>query len=287
MTTTTTPPAPTTKRRWVPATGQKSHPGVGQLVLHSGLLTVRSVRALIRQPAYLAITLVQPVIWLLLFGQLFKGVIQLPGFDSQAGSYLQFLTPGVIMMTALFSSTWAGTVYIEDMNRGVMDRMLASPVSRGAMMIGTLAYSALTTVIQTLIVFGIGYAFGARFDGPAPGIALTILAAVLLAVIFAALSNAVALLVRQQEALIGISQFISLPLSFLCGAIMDTALAAAWVADVARFNPVDWAVRVSRQALSADPNWGAIGIRLLLLAAVASVMSWLATRAFRAYQRSI
>ena len=55
-------------------------------------------------------------------------------------------------MTALFSSGWAGTVYIEDMNRGVMDRLLASPVRRGAMMVGTLAYQALTTVVQTLIV---------------------------------------------------------------------------------------------------------------------------------------
>ena len=53
-------------------------------------------------------------------------------------------------MTALFSSGWAGTVYIEDMNRGVMDRLLASPVRRGAMMIGTLAYQAVTTVVQTL-----------------------------------------------------------------------------------------------------------------------------------------
>ena len=52
-------------------------------------------------------------------------------------------------MTALFSSGWAGTVYIEDMNRGVMDRLLASPVRRGAMMIGTLAYQGLTTVLQT------------------------------------------------------------------------------------------------------------------------------------------
>ena len=73
------------------------------------------------------------------------------------------------MMTALFSSGWAGTVYIEDMDRGVMDRLLASPVRRGAMMIGTLAYQALTTMVQTLIVFGIAYAAGARFDGGGGG----------------------------------------------------------------------------------------------------------------------
>ena len=81
--------------------------------------------------------------------QLFASVVQIPGFARPAGSYLEFLTPGVIVMTALFSSGWAGTIYIDDMNRGVMDRLLASPVRRGAMMVGTLAYQALTTVVQT------------------------------------------------------------------------------------------------------------------------------------------
>src|SRR5439155_18002943 len=94
------------------------------LAIHSGHLTMRSVRALIRQPWYLAVTLVQPVIWLLLFGQLFKSVIHIPGFSTSYGSYLEFLTPGVVVMTALMSSAWAGTIYIEDMNRGVMDRLL-------------------------------------------------------------------------------------------------------------------------------------------------------------------
>jgi ABC-2 type transport system permease protein len=239
-----------------------------------------------RQPAYAAITLVQPVIWLLLFGQLFKAVINIPGFG-HGESYLQFITPGVIVMTALFSSGWAGTVYIEDMNRGIMDRMLASPASRGAMMIGTLAYQALTTVVQTLIVFGIAYAAGARFPGAAAGIPMTVLAAVLISVVIASFSNAIALLVRQQDALIGISQFIVLPLQFLSSAIMDTRVSPAWVRHVARYNPVDWACTASRAALSAGTDWGVVLPRLGCLAALAVAMGWLATRAFRTYQRSL
>ena len=258
----------------------------GDLARHGLLLTARGVRTLMRQPAYAAITLVQPVIWLLLFGQLFKAVISIPGF-AHSGSYLQFITPGVIVMTALFSSGWAGTVYIEDMNRGVMDRMLASPASRGAMMIGTLAYQALTTVVQTLIVFGIAYAAGARFPGAGVGIPMTVLAAVLISVVIASFSNAIALLVRQQDALIGISQFIVLPLQFLSSAIMDTSLSPAWVRHVARYNPVDWAVVASRQVLSDAPEWGAVWPRLVALIALAGVLAWLATRAFRTYQRSV
>jgi ABC-2 type transport system permease protein len=259
---------------------------LGELLRHSGLLTARSVRSLLRQPAYAAITLVQPVIWLLLFGQLFRSVVHIPGFHADNGSYLEFITPGVILMTALFSSGWAGTVYIEDMDRGVMDRLLASPVRRGAMMIGSLAYQALTTALQTLIVFAIAYAAGARFAGGVVGIAITLLAAVLMAMVIASLSNAIALLVRRQEALIGISQFIVLPLQFLSSAIMDTRLSPGWVRHVARYNPVDWAVVASRQALSSGTQWGTVLPRLGFLVLLAAAMAWLATRAFRAYQRS-
>ena len=262
-------------------------PKRGELARHSSYLTVRSLRTLWRQPAYAAATLMQPILWLLLFGQLFKSVVHIPGFTTQSGSYLEFITPGVIVMTALFSSGWAGTVYIEDMHRGVMDRLLASPVRRGAMMIGTLAYQGLTTVLQTLVVFGIAYSCGARFPGGAVGICTTVAAATLISVIIASLSNALALLLRQQEALIGISQFIVLPLQFVSSAVMDTRLSPAWVRHVARYNPVDWAVVASRQALSAGTRWGAVWPRLGLLAALAATMAWLATRAFGSYQRSL
>ena len=191
-------------------------------------------------------------------------------------------------MTALFSSGWAGTVYIEDMNRGVMDRLLASPVRRGAMMIGTLAYQALTTIVQTLIVFGDRRASpGARFPGGVAGILVTVVAAVLISVIIASLSNALALLVRQQEALIGISQFIVLPLQFLSSAIMDIRLAPAWVQHVARYNPVDWAVVASRRGAVRRDGLGRGLAAPGALLALAIVMAWLATRAFGSYQRSV
>ncbi len=248
---------------------------------------MRSLKALWRQPAFAVATLVQPIIWLLLFGELFSRVVEIPGFDASRGSYLEFLTPGVVVMTALFSSGWAGTVYIEDMNRGVMDRLLASPVRRGAMMAGTLAYQAVTTVVQTLVVLVVAVIAGARFPGGVAGILVTLAAACLISVIMASFSNALALLLRQQEALIGISQFIVLPLQFLSSALLATALAASWVADVARYNPVDWAVVASREALSAGTDWAEVWSRLGLLAALALVMAWLGTRAFRTYQQSL
>ncbi|CAM5481009.1 ABC transporter permease [Leifsonia shinshuensis] len=252
---------------------------------HTLLLTGRQLRWAMRMPAFLVMNLVQPVIWLLLFGQLFKSVIEIPGFGV-GQSYLEFLTPGVVMMLALFGSAWSGTVYIQDMDRGVMDRFLTSPTNRGAMIVSTLVYQSILAVVQSLIVVGIAFWAGARFDGGLSGMLLLLLGVVLLTAVFCSFSNAVALLARDQTALIGISQLITLPLMFLSSAIMNTRLSPEWVRNAAAYNPFEWAVIVGREALSGTPDWASLWGHAGLLAALAVVMAALATNAFRIYQRS-
>jgi ABC-2 type transport system permease protein len=256
-----------------------------QTVEHSGYLAGRSLRFVRREPVYLAFTLLQPMVWLLLFSQLFERVVDIPGFGNQ--SYIAYLTPGVIVMTALMSANWAGATYIDDMQRGVMDRFLTSPVSRGAMINGVLTYQAAVTIVQSLIVFGVGLAMGARYDGGVVGVLIVLVAAVLLAVIFAALSSAMALLLRSQESLIGMFQFLAFPLVFLSSVLMAPDLLPGWMQTAAKFNPVDWAVVAGREALTADPEWDVVLGQSGLLIGLAIVMGWLATRAFRAYQNSV
>ena len=86
------------------------------LIRHTLYMTLRHLRELWRQPWFVAVTLVQPVIWLLLFGALFKKVIEIPGFHSP--SYIAFLAPGVVVMTAMFNAAWSGMSLIDDMRRG-------------------------------------------------------------------------------------------------------------------------------------------------------------------------
>ena len=149
------------------------------------------------------------------------------------------------------------------MNRGVMDRLLASPVRRGAMIVGTLAYQSLTTVIQTLIVFGDRLRVrGALLRRGRPGCSVTVLAACLITVVIASFSDAIALLVRQQEALIGISQFIVLPLQFLSSAIMDTQRRARVGAARGALQPGRLGSRGLARALSANTDWGVVWPRL-------------------------
>lgn len=245
-------------------------------------LAGRGVRALLRQPWFVAITLVQPVVWLLLFGALFENVVQSP-----TGDYIAYLTPGIAVMSALFSAGWAGMGFITDAERGVLDRLLVSPVRRGSVMTGSLLHQQVTTVVQTLVILGLGLATGARFAG-GPLITLVFLGAViLLAAAFASYSNALALLLRSQESLIGAVNFVVLPLSFLSSMLVPADRLPGWIAAIARWNPVEWTVLVGRQMLAEDVDWGLVGTRMAALAGLAVVAAALAARAFSAYQRSV
>jgi ABC-2 type transport system permease protein len=244
------------------------------------LLTGRYLRQLYRQPAVIGITLTQPVIWLLLFGALFKKVAELPGFGG--GSYITYLTPGVVIMTALFSSSWTGMSFIEDMDTGVMDRFLTAPVPRGALIAASLAYQGVTTIVQSAIIIAIGWGIGAGFPGGAAGVAALIGVSVLISLAMAGLSDGFALLVPQREALIGVSTMLVLPLTFLSGAFLSLRLVPGWIAGIARFNPVNWAASAGRVAVGGQPPWGTIGsyagFLALALVATAAMSTW----AFRA-----
>lgn len=252
---------------------------------HTWFITLRNVRRLLRQPAWVAVTLIQPMIWLLLFSALFKRVVEIPGY--KGSSYIEYLTPGVIIMTAISSAGWNGMAFIDDMRSGVMDRLLASPVWRGSLNVGNLVYCAITTIIQSLIIVGVGLAIGARFQDGVGGVAILILIACMLSAGIAALSNALALVVRQEETLIATVTSIILPLTFLSSTFMEAQLVPSWIRQVSRFNPVNWAVQAGRSASIQATDWSLVGERVGLLAALLLIATLLATRAFTAYQRSL
>lgn len=250
---------------------------------HTFALTVRQLLALWRQPWFVAITLVQPMIWLLLFGALFKRVVEIPGFDG--GSYIDFLTPGIVVMSALFSAGWHGMGWINAIDRGIMDRFLVSPVSRVSLIAAGIAQQVVVIVIQSLVIVGVAAALGAHLT--APGVVLMLIVAALLGAAVCALSDGLALVARQEETLIGVVQFVVLPATFLSSGLMAANLVPGWIGAVARFNPVNWAVVSSRAAMSASIDWSTVGLRCALLAALAVGCTLVATRAVGVYQRSV
>jgi ABC-2 type transport system permease protein len=248
-------------------------------------LTIRDLLRLWRQPWFIAIVLVQPVIWLLLFGALFQKVVEIPGF--QGGDYKQYLVPGVLVMTAFFSSGWNGMTTIEDLDRGVTDRLLVTPVGRLSLIGGRVAQNLVQVLLQSLVIVGMALAIGVSFEGGVLGVAVLLLIAGLLGTAFAALSNALALVARKEESLIGAVTFLQLPLVFLSTAFMQPSLLPDWIGTVSDLNPVDWAIVAGREAVGASTDWASVAGNCGLLVGFAVVCLALATKAFGAYQKQV
>jgi len=258
----------------------------GTMLAHTRYLTGRKLHALVRQPWVLTFSVVQPVIWLFLFGALFRKVTDIPGF-AFGGSYLAYLVPGVVAMNAMSNNMWAGMTMIEEIERGTLNRFLVSPASRLAIMNATVAEQGVSTTVQSLIIVGLGLAGGALYYGGVAGVAVMVAASILVGVVFGALSNVVGMLLRSREAIIGVYTFFMLPLMFLSSAFMPTQLMPGWMQAIASRNPLNWVVQIGRSALSDHPDWAAIGVRcggLLVLAAACVAVSVVT---FRSYQKNV
>ncbi|MEU6006514.1 ABC transporter permease [Streptomyces sp. NPDC047453] len=248
-------------------------------------MTERQLMVFARQPAYAVITLIQPVIWLFLFGNLFRKVVELGSFGTT--SYLDYLVPGVVVMSALSSNMWAGMGTLEEIQRGTLNRFLTTPVSRAALMNGNVVHNGLVTALQSVVIVLLGLLGGADYPGGVGGVLILVLASVLLGTVFGALSNALGMLVQERESIIGINTFLLLPLTFLSSAFMAPAQMPAWMRHIADFNPLNWAMVAGRSAMSAHPDWSVVGSRGGALLALAVAAVWLSIRTFRSYQRSV
>jgi ABC-2 type transport system permease protein len=248
-------------------------------------LTQRQLKAFARQPAIIVISLVQPAVWLFLFGNLFRKITELPGFGT--GSYLDYIVPGVVVMNAVSTNMWSGMAALEEIERGITSRFLITPVSRGAIMNASVITSGVSTALQSLIIVLLGWAAGAHYPGGVGGAAVLVVTSVLLGTIFNAMSNALGVTARDRMTIIGLSIFLLLPLTFMSSAFMAKDLMPRWMQHVAAVNPVNWSLEATRGALQATPHWSQVLEHGSWLLALAVIMVWLSTLTFRTYQKSI
>ncbi|TML92679.1 MAG: ABC transporter permease [Actinobacteria bacterium] len=251
---------------------------------HTGWMVVRQLRNLMREPIWIALMVIQPLIWLLLYGQLFSRVGALRG---GADSYVEFLAPGIICMNAFFGGSWSGMAMISDLDRHVIDRFLAAPASRFAIILSQVVRAGLIAVFQAVLLLVLGLALGVRVHGGLPGWLVVFAASALLAMAFAGFSHGIALLVRKEASMIAAANFVGLPLMFLSAILIPPRQMPHWIEQLSRFNPVNWGVQAARNAIVSGGHWGATGGYLLFLLAATAATSLFATWCFRAYQRSI
>ncbi|HEX6865197.1 MAG TPA: ABC transporter permease [Thermoanaerobaculia bacterium] len=230
-----------------------------------------------RRPVLLTFSLGQPLVWMLFFGFLFER------FTLAGARYLDFLAPGVSVMTVLFGASQSGIGWIRDLNTGFLPRMLSTPAPPSAILAGKVLADAARLLVQAAAVLLLALLLGARLHpGPAALLAGLVCVA-LFAVAFSCLSAAFALQVRAQEAMATFVHLVNMPLLFTSTALVPRAQMPGWLATVSRFNPLTLTVDAWRGALLHDQMPALRS--LLLLAVIAAVLFLYALTRMRAAAR--
>lgn len=242
-------------------------------------VAARLVRHSMRNPIFVLFTIIQPLIWLLLFGQLFGGVAELPGLED--GEYTTFLTPGVVVMTALFGSIYSGMYVIRDLNSGVFQRQFATSLSRFALATGYTLHAVVLTLAQCTAIVMVALVIGATPGLGIPGLLIALAAGMLLSLGVGGVSNALALVLRNEQAVFSILNFFSLPMTFLSSVLIARTAMPQWIQYVAAFNPIDWAVSVARYGYypTPQPSFAAVAL-LSLFALVGLLVGWFSVRVY-------
>lgn len=213
----------------------------------------RVLRKTWRNPFALFFNVVQPLVWLILFSEVFQAVVEIPGFEVE--NYLAYFAPAIIVMVALFASTSSGIGLVFDMENGVFNKLLASPMSRSGIFLGKTLAEMVIIVIQVLLILAVALVIGATVETGLPGVVGIVAFSVFFGVGFVALSNIIGLATKSADATIIAAQFLALPLLFLSTAFLPEEFLPTWVETASVFNPVTYGIEPVRTLMLEGWVW--------------------------------
>ncbi|MGH7639389.1 MAG: ABC transporter permease [Candidatus Dormibacteria bacterium] len=230
----------------------------------------------IHNPAWVAVGVLQPVLYLLLFAPLLKSVAQVPGFP-HGGAYNVFV-PGLLIQLGLFGASGVGFSLIAELRLGVVERLRVTPVSRVAMLLGRALRDMLVLLIQSAILVLVALPFGLNFQPLGILIALGLIA--IIGLLIASISYAVALALKDENSFAPVIFTANLPLLLLSGVLLPMSLAPSWLRTISTLNPFAHAVSANRAVFLGhlgDPN---VYQGVVIIAVLAAVAVWFAARSF-------
>jgi ABC-2 type transport system permease protein len=197
------------------------------------------VRKLIRDPTELVTRAVQPVLWLLVFGQVFSRTRAIPTGDL---TYVEFMAPGVLAQGVLFAAIFYGIAVIWERDLGIVHKLLASPAPRTSLVLGKALSAGVRGLPQAVIIYLLAALLGVRLE--VTGFHLLNVAALVLlgSAAFSTFSLVIACIVKTRERFMGIGQVLTMPLFFASNAIYPLDLMPAWLRFVALANPLTYLV---------------------------------------------
>jgi len=239
------------------------------------LIFERSMWLTLRNPVWVFIGLMQPILYLALFAPLLDPITSAPGFPP--GGAFNVFVPGLLVQLAMFS-TFSGFGLIAELRAGVVERMRVTPISRLAMLLGRALRDVAILLVQAVLIIVCALPFGLTIEPGGFIVALFLLA--LLGLIMTTFSYSVALAVRSEDVLAPVVNAVFLPVLLLSGILLPMSLAPRWLQWVATFNPFSHAVAAMRDLFAGTVLSGtvALGVGLMLLLTLVSLV--FAGRAF-------
>ncbi|WP_227377965.1 ABC transporter permease [Haladaptatus halobius] len=216
----------------------------------------------VREPFVLVFALVQPLIFLVLFSQVFG---QLAADAVPGGDYVAYLVPAIVIQVALITAAGSGTGFVQDIESGMFEKTLVSPMSRAAVFSGKVLSDLLLIVVPTLIMVVLGHVAGAPVTTGVLGIFGLLAVAVVFSVWFMAFSNILAVVTGSTRVTGIVTNLVQFPLLFASTAFVPVDALPGWLQTVSSVNPITYGVDAARVIMLSGWDWGIIFQSLVVL----------------------
>lgn len=234
-------------------------------------ITEFELRKVFHDTSQVFIRSLQPVLWLVVFGEVMVKVRVLPTSNY---TYLQFLTPGVLAQSVIFMAIFFGINLIWERDRGLLHKLLASPVPRYSIIIGKSFAGGIRSLFQAIIIFILALIIRVDLIMNPVNIIITLCIIILTGMCFSSLSIFLASLLKNRERMMGIGQLITMPLFFASSAIYPVNLMPTWLQIISRVNPLTYIVDALRALLvTGDFSHLAIDVGVLILSVTIMLIS--------------
>jgi ABC-2 type transport system permease protein len=240
-------------------------------------LLERFLTKLVRNPTLLGTSLAEPILFLVLFSQLFTKFGNF--LPSTPGGYLAYLVPGIVLFNAMITAPQGGVSIANDLNSGFLSKMLLTQVRRSAILFGRLLTDMTVAVAQSAITIGVAVAMGVTFSSGAPGVLLLLLTSASFELALSGIFVTVGMVTRKTETISALASVLFFPLVFISSAMFPVSFFPAWAQTFSNYNPVSYTSDVMRQLVTGGLNLITLGYAYALIGAIA-----IATFAVTMYQ---
>ena len=246
-------------------------------VRESFIVFRRQVRMNLRNPAWVFIGVMQPVLYLVLFGPLLKPIVN--SFPGSSDNAYTFLVPGLLVQLGMFGAFFAGFGLIGEWREGVVEAERVTPANRTALLVGRLMRDLAQLLVQALILVLLGWLMGMR--APVGGVVLGIVLTLLVGGACAAASNALALTTKSEDVMAPVINVVMMPILLLSGILLPMTLGPGWLEKISDFMPFRWIVDAVRETFGGEAAgntmlWGPLWAVVLF-----ALAAWWGTAVFR------